>query len=78
MGKKDKKIPEKVLTKKEEKQIIKIKSKIIYHEARGGHRPGKIGDKPGEWSENKEYDMVCELKKQIADIEEKAKQRSWE
>jgi hypothetical protein len=65
------------LTKKEEKKIRKMRAKITYHEARGGNRQGKIGDKRGEWSENPEWDEVQFLKKQIDEIMENMQQRAW-
>lgn len=63
--------------KKEDKKIRKIRAKITYHEARGGNRPGKVGDKRGQWSENLEYDMVCALKAEIESIQDNAVQRVW-
>ena len=45
---------------------VQMKAKITYHEARGGHRQGKVGDVPpsrgGKWSENPEVDPVSEPK----------------
>ena len=79
MGKKTNTVrPEIAFTKKEAKQISKLKTLITYHEARGGNRPGKPGDKPGEWSKNEAYDKVCECKKKIEEINENAQKRSWD
>ena len=67
-----------VLQKAEEKKIRQISCKITFHEARGGNRPGKVGDKRGHWSPNPEWDMVLDLKAQIELIKENARLRSWE
>eukprot|EP00620_Florenciella_sp_RCC1587_P012566 CAMPEP_0182559636 /NCGR_PEP_ID=MMETSP1324-20130603/2686_1 /TAXON_ID=236786 /ORGANISM="Florenciella sp., Strain RCC1587" /LENGTH=85 /DNA_ID=CAMNT_0024771917 /DNA_START=116 /DNA_END=373 /DNA_ORIENTATION=+ len=75
--------PEATLSKKEDKKIRKMKAKITYHEARGGHRPGQIGDvRPTKenglkWSPNAEWDTVQELKQNIIDIEKAAQARTW-
>jgi hypothetical protein len=66
------------MQKKEEKLIRQIKAQITFHEARGGNRPGKVGDKRGQWSPNKEWDEVQNLKAQIALIEANAKNRAWQ
>jgi hypothetical protein len=50
---------------------------ITFHEARGGDRPGKVGDKRNHWSPNIEYDQVCLLKTQIEDIMLNSQKRSW-
>ena len=63
--------------KKEDKKIRKLRAKITYHEARGGNRPGKVGDKRGQWSENLEYDIVCMLKAEIEAMQDNAVQRAW-
>ena len=65
------------LTKKEVKKIRKMRALITFHEARGGNRPGKVGDKRGCWSENPDYDQVCLLKEQIEEIHVNAQKRSW-
>mmetsp|Transcript_19690 Transcript_19690/g.35608 ORF Transcript_19690/g.35608 Transcript_19690/m.35608 type:complete len:86 (-) Transcript_19690:471-728(-) len=84
MGKgKKEQVQEATLTKKEEKKIRKMKAKITYHEARGGHRPGQVGDiRPTKenglkWSPNPEWDTVQDLKQQIIDIEKAAQARTW-
>jgi len=64
--------------KKEEKLIRQLKAQITFHEARGGNRPGKVGDKRGHWSPNPEWDEVQNLKAQIALIEVNAKNRAWQ
>jgi hypothetical protein len=58
--------------------IRQIKCQITFHEARGGNRPGKVGDKRGQWSPNAEWDAVQELKAQIALIEVNARNRAWQ
>jgi hypothetical protein len=65
------------IQKKEERKIRKMRALITFHEARGGNRPGKVGDKRGEWSENLDYDQVCLLKEQIEEIHVNAQKRSW-
>jgi len=64
--------------KKEEKLIRQLKAQITFHEARGGNRPGKVGDKRGHWSPNPEWDEVQNLKAQITLIEVNAKNRAWQ
>mmetsp|Transcript_22296 Transcript_22296/g.29161 ORF Transcript_22296/g.29161 Transcript_22296/m.29161 type:complete len:129 (-) Transcript_22296:372-758(-) len=77
MGKKNVSQQEVTLSKKEEKKVRKMRALITFHEARGGNRPGKVGDKRGEWSENLDYDQVCLLKEQIEEIHVNAQKRSW-
>ena len=64
--------------KREEKMIRQMRAKITFHEARGGNRPGKVGDKRGHWSPNAEWDAVQDLKAQIKLIEENATLRHFE
>jgi hypothetical protein len=65
------------LQKKEEKLVRQLRCKITFHEARGGNRPGKVGDKRGHWSPNPEWDKVNEIKAQIKEIEVNAQKRAW-
>mmetsp|Transcript_31552 Transcript_31552/g.63001 ORF Transcript_31552/g.63001 Transcript_31552/m.63001 type:complete len:137 (-) Transcript_31552:327-737(-) len=69
--------PETLLNKKETKKIAKIRALITFHEARGGDRPGKVGDKRNHWSPNIEYDQVSLLKVQIEEIMLNSQKRSW-
>jgi len=77
MGKNKNQTVEVTLTKKEEKKIRKMQAMITFHEARGGNRPGKVGDKRGHWSENLDWDQVQLLKLQIEEIHENSRKRSW-
>ena len=69
--------PSPLSRKKEEKIIRQLRCRITFHEARGGNRPGKVGDKRGHWSPNAEWDAVVELKAQITMIQTNAQKRTW-
>jgi len=77
MGKKNQATVEVTISKREEKKIRKMLAMITFHEARGGNRPGKVGDKRGHWSENLDWDQVQLLKLQIEEIHENSRKRSW-